>query len=519
MNAANLRALSKANASQLHIAKQTPAALAHTLDSKYVLRAHTALISKEIAALPVDESARLMLLTPPQVGKSITGAVWAPFWWLVNDPTATVGVASYSAFLATTRGRAVRRLVKKHGRHFGLELEPGSRKVNDWELTTGGGLLTTGVGGGLTGRGLTRLVVDDPIKNRVEANSATYRAHCRDWWSSVAMTRMAPGTPVVLIMTLWHPDDLGSWLLTTEGRVEDGGLWRVVRMPALADRRDDPLGRDLGEPLPHPKIPEHDTARLSRHWADKRRTMLVRDWHALCQADPQPAEGALLTGDVLIARRHHPPTARPVKAAVAVDPAGGGRDIAGIIGGWRGDDRRLYITHDRSCVSDPDLWAREACKLAVEIDADRIVFEHNYGGSLNRMVIRTAWDALMREHREAGCDCPKPERCAWERIAPMITSVHAKRGKLLRAEPVAQQWMEDRIRTGALLLDLEGEWCGWQPDDPESPGRLDASVYLAYELLVVPGSGSVISNPARLPPTMGMPGRGSRSRPGVWGPP
>lgn len=510
----NLAALARV-AGHAADATASPATLARTLDPTYVLRAHTHLIGREIARLPDGESARLMILTPPQVGKSVTGAVWAPFWWLARDPTAMVGIASYSAFLAVTRGRAVRRLVKRHGHLYGLHLQPDSRKVADWETTAGGGLITTGLEGGLTGRGLDRLVVDDPVKNRVEANSATMRDKCRDWWSSVATTRMSPGTPVVLIMTLWHPDDLGSWLLKTEGTTGDGGLWRVVRMPALADRADDPLGRGLGEPLPHPKIPEGDRDRLARHWAEKQRTMLLRDWHALCQADPQPDEGALLSGDVLLARRHHPPKARPIRIAVAVDPSGGGRDTAGIIGGWLGDDGRLYYTHDRSAPSQPALWVREACRLAADMDADRVVYEANYGGALNQLVIRTAWDSLVREHAAAGCDCTG--RCQWDRVPPAIVSVTAKRGKLLRAEPVAQQWLEDRIRTGALLTALEHEWCTWQPDDPESPGRLDASVYLAYALLRIAGSEQVITNPAVMSTQFGPGGFGGfGGRPGGW---
>ena len=75
--------------------------------------------------------------------------------------------------------------------------------------------------------------------------------------------------------------------------------------------------------------------------------------------------------------------------------------------------------------------------------------------------------------------------------------VHSKRGKLLRAEPVAQRFVEDRIRLAAPLPELCQEWLTWQPTDPWSPGRIDASVHLAFSLLPVPGATALVSSPAR----------------------
>src|SRR5690606_41525953 len=78
-------------------------------------------------------------------------------------------------------------------------------------------------------------------------------------------------------------------------------------------------------------------------------------------------------------------------------------------------------------------------------------------------------------------------------LAPMIKQATAKQGKRLRAEPVAQQIWDDRMRTAAYLPEYEHEWVTWQPRDPDSPGRIDASVYLAYEMLPIPGAETVVS--------------------------
>lgn len=293
-------------------------------------------------------------------------------------------------------------------------------------------------------------------------------------------------------------DDIAARVLEQDGREEEGGLWRVIRLPAFADKPDDPLGRAYWEPLPHPKIAEGDTETARRHWEDKRQHSLVRDWHALYMADPQPEEGALVSAAVMRARRHHPPTALPVRAGVAIDPSGGGRDLAGVIGGFLGDDGRLYVTRDSSCVGYSDTWALEAALMAMELEADFVIMEHNFGGDMAERTFDSAWDTALRLHRGEARDTDEPEHLRRAQAArpghkPQVKLRHAKRGKLLRAEPIAQQWIDDRMRTGSYLPELESEWASWQPTDPDSPGRIDASCYLAYEMLPIPGHETVIS--------------------------
>lgn len=294
-------------------------------------------------------------------------------------------------------------------------------------------------------------------------------------------------------------DDLAARVLGQDGREEEGGMWRVLRMPALADSTDDPLGREWGGPLPHPKIPEGDQGAARDHWEMKRSTSMVRDWHALYQCDPKPNEGALVTPELLRARRHFPPPAAVQRFGVAVDPAGGGRDLAGVVGGYLGTDTRLYITHDASRNGHSEQWAMEAALMAAENEADFIILEQNYGGDMARVAVDSAWDAVARLHRGEAHDFDDTEHARRAQALPamphkpQIKLVVARKGKLLRAEPIAQQWYDDRMRTGKYLPELESEWTTHQTTDPESPGRIDASVYLAYEMLPVPGSEAMVS--------------------------
>lgn len=462
----------------------TPVTLAAHLDPHgYQVRAHLQVMGDKIAELHASIFDRLMLNTPPQVSKSTTAVEWGAFWWLALVPTARVIVGSYGDDLAIRRGRNVRRLIERHGYRYGLHLEPGSRRAHDWTLVSGGGIRSVGIGSGITGFDGDVIFIDDPVRSRKDADSQTKRDDTYNWYSADLLSRQQPGLKIVLVQTPWHPDDLRARVLQDEGIRTNGGRWEVVVMPALCtDPKTDPLGRADGEPLPHPKITEGDTGALLKHWLNIRASVAARDWQSLWQCDPKPPEGALLSWQLLRERRWYEAGRGPIcpdhkTVAVAVDPSGGGRDTAGIIGGYLGTDDRLHYTHDRSGVMASEQWARVACELAMETQADRFIVERNYGGDMATLVIRTAWDALRRE---------RPAQFGL--MVPRIVSVVARRGKLLRAEPIAQQWVEGRCGTAAYLPDLESEWATWQTGG-DSPGRIDASVHMAWSLLPIPGSG------------------------------
>lgn len=477
-------------------AARDPARLLRHLNPRnYRRRAHLNIISNALRDVRMEYDAgesvsgpRLLIEEPPQTGKTVTAVVGGAFWWLVHHPKARIVIGSYGDSLAVDRGRDVKKLVEEYGHRYGLKLAHGSESVQDWRLTTGGGVRSVGVGTGIAGYPGDIAFIDDPLKSRQEADSLRARERVMKWFSADITSRLSPGAPIILIMTPWHEDDIAARVIVDQGRADEGGRWRVIRMPALCDDpKRDPLHRKEGDPLPHPRIKPGDRMRLLAHWQEKRNTSTLQDWFSLYQCDPKPTEGALLDRALLRERRCystgsacHPCDPKPTKAAVAVDPSGGGRDTAGIVGGYLGSDKRLYITHDRTGIMPSDQWARKACELAIEIDADRVVVENNFGGDMAKLTIRTAWDALIRtavqvyeETREEINSDPtltltertialsiiKEELKPYQRLCPRIVTVRAKKNKKLRAEPIAQQWTEDRVRTAAYLPELENEWC------------------------------------------------------------
>jgi predicted phage terminase large subunit-like protein len=225
----------------------------------------------------------LILELPPRHGKSTLVSEFFPAWFLLRFPDLRVMLCSYEADFAKTWGRKVRDLVGRHGGTVGVGVSGLVKAGDRWDLVRPhrGGMVTAGVGGAITGRGADLLVVDDPVKNAEEANSAAVRGKVWDWYQSTAFTRLEPGGRVVVIMTRWNEADLVGRLLE-----ESDEPWRVVCLPALAEEGD-LLGRLPGEALWPERYPVDVLGRIrgevGGYW-----------FSALYQQRPQPVEGGLL---------------------------------------------------------------------------------------------------------------------------------------------------------------------------------------------------------------------------------
>ena len=483
---------------------ETPGQLMCRLNPRLVMRPHLEVIDQALMWLWGTPGGKLMIWLSPQSGKSFLVSRAFPFWWLTRAPKSRSILGSYAQSLALGHSRAVRRMVEEYGPQFALL--PGREEwaAGDWTLLSGGGLRARGVGGGLTGHPVSGVaVIDDPYRDRAQADSPLVRANVADWYSSVVQTRKAPGARECICMTRWHPNDLCGDLLKKEGRIEDGGKWRVVHIPAIAQAPDpdrgfgeDLLGRRPGEPMTHPDIAADDKPALLAHWRTKREAVTIRDWGALYQGAPQTAEAALLTAAMVRDRTAVPP-AEWRRTGVGIDPSGGGRDSAGIIAGGVDTTGKMWWTHDWTAVMSSAIWPIEACKLAVEIDADVFVIETNFGGDQATTLLRQAWQELQRQK-------VIPEKT----LCPRVVPVHSRKSKVLRAEPIGQAVELDRINFAPGLGQLSTEWTLWEPGSTWSPGALDAAVHLATELLPPVAQGvkvvSVAGRSRQAAPASGM---------------
>lgn len=246
-----------------------------------------ALIDAYEAAITGIGTSWLVFTMPPQEGKSERVSRTFPVWCLQRRPDWRIAIISYADALAMRWGRQTRNDIAGDP-ELGLAIAPDIAAQKEWQLDGHrGGIVTAGIGSGLTGRPVDVLIIDDPLKDRKEAESPTTRQTCIDFWRSVASTRLPERSIVILVMTRWHQDDLAGFLLANHP--DD---FRLINIPAQADHDPekgevDVLGRAPGEYMVSAR------KRTIGGWQLKQRAAGSYDWQALYQGHPSPPEGGI----------------------------------------------------------------------------------------------------------------------------------------------------------------------------------------------------------------------------------
>lgn len=257
----------------------------------YRLAAHHRLICSHLERVERGEIQRLMIFMPPRHGKSMLASEFFPAWYLGRNPGKQLIHCTYAQELASGFGRKVRNQMtdaRFQAIFSGVKTAADSSAAHRFHTPQGGVYYAVGVGGPITGRGADLLLIDDPIKGREDAGSATQRQKLKDWYQSVAYTRLMPGAAVVIIQTRWHEDDLAGWLLSEHAA--EG--WVVLSLPAI-----DTHGQALW-PAAYP-LDRLETI----HQA-----VGSRDWNALYQQRPVPEAGGLFKLSWFNRQPPHPDT-------------------------------------------------------------------------------------------------------------------------------------------------------------------------------------------------------------------
>lgn len=249
---------------------------------------HLNLVCDELEKVLTGETKRLMIFMPPRHGKSMTVTKTFPSYFLGRFPNKRVIEVSYGDELAKEFGEANRNKVIEFGQKlFGISLSASQATKTNWNLAeTEGGMVSAGIGGVITGKGADLLIIDDPIKNRQEAESATYRKNVIQSYQSDIRTRLHAGGAIIIILTRWHESDLAGWLLDPEtGEPED---WRIISLPAICeDAEHDLLHRKVGQAL-WPK------GGYDEQWASEtKKAVGSYAWASLYMQTPSPSEGGM----------------------------------------------------------------------------------------------------------------------------------------------------------------------------------------------------------------------------------
>lgn len=262
-----------------------------------------------------EREPRLIVQVPPRHGKSEIISNNFPSWILGKYPEMEIIMASHTLSLPIefSRENRDRMLDERYKNIFpNSKVDPKTTSSERWRTLSKGGIKCAGVGGAIGGFGAHILIIDDPIKDYEDAQSETIREVAKNWYTSTAENRLAPGGGVIIVMTRWSDDDLAGARLRTAKELQEQGVpeeeiekWDVVSFPAISED-DEYLTPDLRMvdiPEPgsfHMRGPDealHPARYPLRVLKRKRAGMPSQQWSALFQQKPVPDSGDFFTKD------------------------------------------------------------------------------------------------------------------------------------------------------------------------------------------------------------------------------
>lgn len=288
---------------------------------EYKVNWHHKLLIEKLEQVERGELKRLIVTMPPRHGKSEIVSVQFPAWLIGRDKNRNVIEASYSGDLAVDFGRQVRNIIAgdKYKHLFNVTLAEDSQAKGKWNTNGRGAYNAVGVGGATTGKGADFLIIDDPIKNRQDAESEVIRESTWNWYTSTALTRLSPDGAVIVVMTRWHDADLVGRI----ERSENFSKWDVVHLPAIAT--EDEPNRKKGEAL----------------WADFftldkleviKQDIGSYDWSALYQGNPMDSDSQEFRKEMLHYRSEDDLKDKRLNRYLTVDLAFSDKETADDIG-------------------------------------------------------------------------------------------------------------------------------------------------------------------------------------------
>lgn len=354
---------------------------------------------------------RLIIQMPPRHGKSQLATINFPAWYLGRNPDKEIITASYSGELATDFGSRTRDLVASeiYQMMFDTRLKEDTKSKGHWMTQKGGSYISVGVGGAITGRGADILIIDDPFKNREEADSEVIREKVWNWYISTAYTRLSTNGAVVIIATRWHLDDLIGRVLKQEQ--EGGEEWYMISFPAIATEKEE--HRKQSEALWPQK---YDLQTLE----NIKRTIGPYEWAALYQQNPVLTESAEFKREWIDYRTEQEVKAMDTRNYLTIDPAMSEKASAD------------YTGFCDNSVDKENFWNLKAWRerLNPKDLVEKIFFLHN-----------------QRHYEKIGI-----EKTAYlEGLKPYIDEEMRKRNVFLPIEPLSHSQTAKEIRIRGLI--------------------------------------------------------------------
>lgn len=346
------------------------------------------------------EPVRATVSVPPRHGKTEL-LIHAVPWWLSRHPRDVLAYVSYSGDLAQTKSKRSMDLA----RFAEVAMRSDVARASEWRTSSGGGMLATGIGGPLTGHGANILIIDDPIKNREEAESPTVRRRNWEWFTSTGLTRIEPGGSCIIVHTRWHQDDLIGKLMA-----ERPGEWEHVNLQAV-------------------DVDDDESALWPERWPrsaldERKKEVGDYDWWSLFMGQPRPRGGALFRDATYYGKF---PDVEGARILIVCDPAATAKTHA--------DHSAIVVGAGRLAHGLPAVDLLEVHRLQVEIP---VLVEY-----LHQLQLK--WHAPIGVEAVGGFkSVPQTLRHMDSKLK--VLELGATSDKFTRALPCAAAWNDGRIR-------------------------------------------------------------------------
>lgn len=258
----------------------------------------------------------LLLSVPPQHGKSYTVTETLPSWFLGKHPTDSVIIAGYESTFAEGFSRRNRDKFNTITQEVFLQQDKQGNYIHDcrpnmsvqsvsmWETSAGGRCRAGGLKAGITGYGAELFIIDDPIKNKEQADSENVIVKIHDEMGPSVQSRIHPGGKLIVIQTRWVENDVIGWIQSNW----EEWIWKTINLPCEYDEEaaqigPDPLGRQIGDSLMGAHVGD-DESKIplkilnNNKWLQSKKLLVRRSdgdrtWNALYQGRPSAAQGNL----------------------------------------------------------------------------------------------------------------------------------------------------------------------------------------------------------------------------------
>lgn len=405
--------------------KLTPATLYNRIDPLWIPKDFLLRASMKIAQTIIKPNGRLIISWPPRHGKSRLATIATPIWILENYPQLNIILSTYGADLSTDFGREVRDLFRSNESILNERIRSDVQNVGRFMTTKGGGMLSVGLGGAITGKGADVFLIDDYIKTMEEALSPTKRDRDWEWFTGTAYHRLEPNASMIIIATRWHKQDLIGRILR-----HFPDEWEHIKFTAIAEE-DDILGRKPGEAL----FPErYDIHQLE----DRKKVLGTLFFNGIFQQEPVDDESKFTDRD-WIEVVDYAPNMADLEFARIWDFGGGkrkeGDPTVGTLIAVNKHTHQCWIL---------DIWRKRATPESVEIAVaekaftdgpdTKIIMEREPGASGIQLIAHYA-NNILPDYTviESPSTTSKPTRAQ-----PMVAAAEAGKVKVLK-----RSWTED----------------------------------------------------------------------------